>query len=102
MSTPKRKSTKPAIPALARTLPELCALKHSVDCGDFWTITDGYAITFAAQKVGARAGWASIPRDVFLRFARWYFTGDTDMRRGVTAAQIEAIAAAFKKAEGPK
>lgn len=99
MSTPDQ-STKTKIPALAKSLGELCSLKRdNVQRGDYWIITDGYQVSVAQQKLGEVAsGMVSVPTDVFLRFVRWYLTGDTDMRRVMTAAEIKAAATAITKA----
>lgn len=102
MSTASKDHRTTSIPALARTIDECAVMKRdNVSRGDFWIITDGYSVTLAAQKVGESAtGVASIPRDVFLRFVRWYLTGDADMRRGVSDDVVEAISSAIAKAEG--
>lgn len=53
---------------------QVCRLgRDNMTVGDFWIITDGYRVTIAAQKIGARpTEKITIPRGTFNRFVRFY------------------------------
>src|SRR5689334_2950261 len=100
MSTP-HDSTKSAIPALARTFNQVCELtRDNIDRGGHWMMIDGDVVIYNQRWGHESTGNVRIPRDVFLRFIRWYLTGDSDMRRGVSDDVVKAVAKAFAKAEG--
>lgn len=64
-------------PIECKTLKDICSLpRDSVDCGDFWILTDGYEISIHEQKIGHESVQKiSVPKAIFDKFVRWYTTG---------------------------
>lgn len=68
---------KKLTPRTARTVADVCALRHdNVATPEHWIITDGRRVTIAAQRTGEPCtGKVSLPLATFEAFIDWYDTG---------------------------